>query len=58
MPEGYGAVAKASFVDLGLLDGAASATGAAAAATTAAQHTALDLRIELDAGISLHLVHR
>lgn len=48
------AVTKPSFVDLGLLGGAV--TGAATGA--AAQHTALDLRIELGAGISLHLVRR
>ena len=50
------AVPKASFVDLGLLGSAATATGAAASA--AAQHAALDLRIELGAGISLQLVRR
>ena len=49
---------KPSFVDLGLLGGAATATAAATAATTAAPHAALDLRIELGAGISLHLVRR
>jgi hypothetical protein len=51
-----------SFVDLGVLSGATTTTGAsaaaAAAASPAAQHTALDLRIELGAGISLHLVRR
>lgn len=45
---------KPSFVDLGLLGGATTATGA----TAAAQHCALDLRIDLGAGISLHLVRR
>ena len=39
-----------SFVDLGLL-------GAAATAPTA-EHTGVDLRIELGGGLSLHLVRR
>jgi hypothetical protein len=47
------AVPKPSFVDLGLLGGATSTTTAAAA-----QHAALELRIELGAGISLHLARR
>lgn len=41
---------KPSFLDLGLLG--------AAACVPAAQHTGLDLRIELGGGISLHLVRR
>lgn len=43
-------VPKPSFMDLGLLGAAAS--------TPAAEHTGLDLRIELGGGISLHLVRR
>ena len=41
---------KPSFLDLGLLG--------AVACVPAAQHTGLDLRIELGGGISLHLVRR
>jgi hypothetical protein len=41
---------KLPFVDLGLFG--------AAAPTPAAEHTGLDLRIELGGGISLHLVRR
>ena len=41
---------KPSFVDLGLLGAAAS--------VPAADHAGLDLRIELGAGLSLHLVRR
>lgn len=52
------AVAKPSFVDLGQLGGAAAAIAAGAGASAEAQHAALDLRIELGAGISLHLVRR
>lgn len=44
-------VAKASFVDLGLL-------GAAAAAAAGGEPAALDLRIDLGGGVSLHLVRR
>lgn len=49
---------KPSFVDLGLLGGATTTTGTVALAAAAAQHAALDLRIDLGAGISLHLVRR
>ena len=41
---------KPSFVDLGLLGASAS--------VPAAEHTGLDLRIELGGGLSLHLVRR
>ena len=41
---------KPSFVDLGLLGAAAS--------VPAAEHAALDLRLELGGGLSLHLVRR
>jgi len=41
---------KLPFVDLGLLG--------AAAPTPAAEHTGIDLRIELGGGLSLHLVRR
>ncbi|MFY7916746.1 MAG: IS66 family insertion sequence element accessory protein TnpA [Rubrivivax sp.] len=72
MPQPIGAVAKTaspaskpSFVDLGLLGSTTTAAGAAGIATATAaahhmalDHTALDLRIELGAGISLHLVRR
>lgn len=51
-------VIKPSFMDLGLLGGATSAAGVTAAASSADLHAALDLRIELGAGISLHLVRR
>ena len=52
------AAPKPSFVDLGLLGGVTATTGASACASPSAQHTALELRIELGAGISLHLVRR
>ena len=42
-----GATSKSPFVDLGLLG-----------ASAVREHTALDLRIELGGGISLHLVRR
>jgi len=45
---------KPSFVDLGML----GATVPAPAPAHAAEHTALDLRIELGGGLSLHLVRR